>query len=691
LQNWPSCGDPQMSNPMTVELHLRKVIKEAQVSLLGELDLDSPTSWAGTNWSLSQLAEYVFSFPALKLSLTSGINTKARRDGSPEKSSAVIYPATIAIWSVAQAQHLETGQELWTTADLTPNQINALPYKFEDSIRTLELEAFDGKLSEQKRVSLARFHAIVPNYAIEEFVRVIRRCEEQHTSALSTLDVIANTQTLAISVKGLFDARPDIAVDVIQRAFRTLRTGESAGLPPRISRVLSSQVSRKRVSTLSTHGEAPTIGFDESVGELYIKGHSGWKLFDENHVEIDHSFLPPRNLFAQHLNGSTTPLLNLDDGYLLLSRNLDVVRNGSNLPRDGAFIWHKSVSFDNGSIATEPSSISGWDDWFFALLKPLDKLNLKLSDGRIRTLGKSKEIEVYGEPIPGLITADGFVIFSESPRLVAGQNVTISSNTDHSSRKSTGQEEFLVEENGHFDLSLYAGLGRSMNIKGFLLRGFSISDIDFPLFENEKRTINLIYSTHFAGPSSVVIDSDSGKSPVIITETSTGRKIPILINVPTFEWSLLMDGREPQRFRKSAKLSTKELAKVRRLVIQDSSKLNVKLQIRTQESHVMDVTPRIRDNSMMFDLRLLGDGNAEAEYEIEIEARGKRHTLFSFTKVSSQTASKGVRITDLRKLAEGWILVGGMTQQEWDSYQEEMKRYSREVMAAYRLRRGQRR
>ena len=98
--SWPSSADSDKSNPMTVELNLRRVIQEAQVSLLGELDLDSPSSWANTNWSLSQLAEYVFSFPALRASLTEGINTKARRDRSFDKPIAVIYPASIAIWSV---------------------------------------------------------------------------------------------------------------------------------------------------------------------------------------------------------------------------------------------------------------------------------------------------------------------------------------------------------------------------------------------------------------------------------------------------------------------------------------------------------------------------------------------------------------------------------------------------------------
>lgn len=685
--SWPSSADPDKSNPMTVELNLRKVIKDAQVSLLGELDLDSPSSWANTNWSLSQLAEYVFSFPALKLSLTEGINTKARRDRNSDKPIAVIYPATIAIWSVSQAQHLDTGQELWTTADLTPNQITALSYKFEDSIRTLELETFEGKLSEQRRLSLARFHAIIPNYAIDEFVRVIKRCEEQHFSVMTTLGVLSKTQTLAISVKGLFEARSDIAADVIGRAFRTLRTGEPSGLPPRISKVLLSQVGKKRSITNSYRDYVPVISFDESVGELYVKGHSGWTLFDEYANEISPAVIPPRNLLAQYLDGSKAQILNLEDGYLVLSRTLDVLQNGNQLPRDGALMWSSDLSFDFSLLATEPITVSGWPNWNFGLLRPIDKLNIKLADGRIRSLGKSKEIEIIDYAIPNVYTVDGFAVYSRSPKLAAGQNLTISSNLNQTSRKSTGEEEFIVKDNGYFDLTLYAGLGRSVNLKGFLLQDLELTDIDFPLLEGEKRNISLSYSSKFAGPKLVTLDSTSVPSRIVLTETSTSRSIPINITIPTLEWSLLMENREPQRFRKSAKLPLKEMEFVRRLVIQESSRADVSLRVDVNGELLLRSTPKIRGNSLIFDLKILRDSVNDEEVDLSIEMRGKNHKLLSFTAISRQKNSRNVRLKDLRNLAEGMISTGKMTQEEWDDYQREMKRYSREVMAAYRLRR----
>lgn len=690
LISWPSSADSDKSNPMTVELNLRRVIQEAQVSLLGELDLDSPSSWANTNWSLSQLAEYVFSFPALKASLTEGINTKARRDRSFDKPIAVIYPASIAIWSVSQAQHLDTGQELWTTADLNPNQIAALSYKFEDSIRTLELETFDGKLSDQKRLSLARFHAIIPNYAIDEFVRVLKRCEEQHHSVTTTLAVLNNTQTLSISVKGLFEARPDIATDVIGRAFRTLRTGESAGLPPRISRVLLSQVGKRRSSISNYRDSNPILCFDESVGELYVKGHSGWKLYDENSVEILPAAIPQKNLYAQHLDGSRAQILNLDDGYLVLSKNLEVVPNGNQLPRDGALMWSNGISFDTSSIATEPIAVSGWTNWNFALLRPIDKLNLKLQDGRIRSLGKSRDIEIVGEPIPNVHTVDGFAVYSKSPRLAVGQNLTISSNINQTSKKSTGEEEFLVEDNGYFDLTIYAGLGRSVNLRGFLLQDLKLTDIDFPLFDGETRIINLTYSAKFSGPNTATIRSNSDPSRIVLTETSTSRSIPLTVSIPTLEWSLLMENREPQRFRKLAKLPLKEMEFVRRLVIQESSRTDVCLRLDVNGELLLRLMSKIRGNSLIFDLKMLKDAVGDDEVDLSIEMKSRSYKILSFATITTQRNIKGIRITDLRNLAEGMISTGKMTQEEWDNYQEEMKRYSREVMAAYRLRRERR-
>ena len=690
MLTWPSTADPEKSNPMTVELMLQKLIREAQVSLLGELDLDSAYSWADTNWSLSQLAEYVFSSKALKSSLTEGINTKARRLGDFEKAAAVLFPATIAIWSVSQAQRLETGQELWTTADLSPNQINALPYKFEDSIRRFELETFEGKLSEQKRLSLARFHAIIPNYAIDEFVRVVRRCEEQLLSTIETLGVIARTQTLAISVKGLFDARTDIAIDIIDRSFRTIRTGELSGLPPRISRVLLSQIRKNRGNEGISRQQAPIISFDESIGELYFKGHSGWRFVDESGIEISNDSIPPKNITAINFNGSQSQILNLGDGYLLLSRNLDVLPFTNQLPRDGGLIWNQELIFDFTALATEPMPVFGWPGWNFALLKQIERLQLTLPDGRIRYLGKSKEIQLIGQPIPNVKTIDDFAIYSKSPRIAAGQNVTILSNVEQNSRKSTGEEEFLVLDPGHFDLTLYAGLGRSINVKGFLLPELSFSEIDFPLIENEKRAVEVSFADTFSGPKTIILDAGSSETKFSLTEKVSSRTIPISVSVPILEWSLLMNNREPQRFRRFSKLTTNDLRHVERLVIQDSSRDDVKLRIESKGELWIKTSPKARDNSLIFDLKFLQDSDKGEQLDLIIEIGKVVHKILSFSQVTQTPKTNKVILNDIRKLAEGWISVGGMTQQEWDTYQEEMRRHSREVMAAYRQRRDRR-
>jgi len=54
--NWPDFADQDAKNPKFIEKFLRAQIIESQVTLVGELDLTSPTNYGGTGWSLSDIA-----------------------------------------------------------------------------------------------------------------------------------------------------------------------------------------------------------------------------------------------------------------------------------------------------------------------------------------------------------------------------------------------------------------------------------------------------------------------------------------------------------------------------------------------------------------------------------------------------------------------------------------------------------
>jgi hypothetical protein len=160
--------------------------------------------------------------------------------------------------------------------------------------------------------------------------------------------------------------------------------------------------------------------------------------------------------------------------------------------------------------------------------------------------------------------------------------------------------------------------------------------------------------------------------------------------VPVLEWSILMNNREPQRFRKFSKLTSTDLRHVERLVIQDSSRDDVKLRVESKGEHWIKTSPKVRDNSLIFDLKFLQDSDKGEQLDLIIEIGKVEHKILSFSPVTQSPKANRVIFHDIRKLAEKWISVGGMTQQEWDTYQVEMRRHSREVMAAYRQRRDRR-
>lgn len=54
--NWPEFADQDAKYPNFIEKFLRAQIHESQVTLVGELDLTSPTNYGNTQWSLAELA-----------------------------------------------------------------------------------------------------------------------------------------------------------------------------------------------------------------------------------------------------------------------------------------------------------------------------------------------------------------------------------------------------------------------------------------------------------------------------------------------------------------------------------------------------------------------------------------------------------------------------------------------------------
>ncbi len=131
---WPENAPSELGNPRRIEQFLENEIRSRQVTLVGELDLISETSYAGINWSLFELASYLVNKNIIKNSLT------------PELMSNWSYPATLAIWSVGQAQLAEDGNKLWDISGYSAGQLASLALMFTKSIACLDLATFEEEL-----------------------------------------------------------------------------------------------------------------------------------------------------------------------------------------------------------------------------------------------------------------------------------------------------------------------------------------------------------------------------------------------------------------------------------------------------------------------------------------------------------------------------------------------------------------
>ena len=66
---WPENAPSELGNPRKIEKFLESEIRSRQITLVGELDLVSESSYAGTNWSLFDLASYLVNKNIIKNNL----------------------------------------------------------------------------------------------------------------------------------------------------------------------------------------------------------------------------------------------------------------------------------------------------------------------------------------------------------------------------------------------------------------------------------------------------------------------------------------------------------------------------------------------------------------------------------------------------------------------------------------------
>lgn len=660
---WPEYAEQDKRNVILIEQELCRIIHQSQVTLLGEIDLDAQQSYAAANFSLRELATFAFNTDSVKGAL------------SKWTSGNCHHPAIIAIWAVAQAQNLEDGTELWTTSNLEGSPLVHLPNAFSEAISKLGLETFEDHLAGmQRHMTLARIHAVIPTYALGKFVTHIRRGSNYHLSPRLILHEIQVAQDMSRAVQKLFEEKPDLGLDLISRAVDTFRTGQEAGLPPRLQTALSKRERGNVANNNVPIVETPQVALDESRGELYVRGSTNWELTNFLGATVNRDCLPPDAIFARNQNFDNLKILDPSQGYLLFNLNYELVENSSVPMSGGIVLFNDSVRVDVNVLATEAIEFFSWPGWRLAYLRAGSKLQITLANGVIRNLSSRGILEVIHNTSQYLETKKAFPILFAKPRIAAGQMVTV---IDHVSntRNSYGPKESAITgiESGPIHLTAYAGLGKSIEIKGLLIPGLKLTGNRSPLLKNESRKIDLEIDSGWTLPDSVTIVNDENfeRQSFKILDIKN-LEFEIFIHLPRLYWSIEFENETPELYDSSAKFKISTIKKIKRIVIHGLGEQIPRLLFKQGPKQTV-LNGRNRNQDCLYDVQIVQDAARLQEASFEINLGGREIVLADFMLNLETPKKKKMQRVDMADLDVQALAKGIISEEDWNSYKAEQK------------------
>lgn len=657
---WPDHADPRARNPLSIEEALNALISRAQVTLLGELDLAASTDYEGLDWSMYDLATFCMQTDTIRTRLESG-----------SANSTFAFPAVLAVWAVARAQELEDGDKLWATAPVAKNKHGLIGPKFREAIQALGLEDFSDHLNEmQQYVALARMHAIVPTYALRGFVERIRRGYERHQHAHVVYQDLVTAAETAAPVRQLLLEKPDLGLDLVTRAIRTMRIGADSGLPPRLTAALLDRARGRRVLT-SRQVDRPVVKLSPTDRQLYLRNDRDWTVLGSDEP-LDRDNLPASELLAVGPHGGKVPLLWLADGYLMFDSDLSLT-DGRSIPSSGGvLLWGPDVRFDTSLLSTEPDDMVGsWEGWQFAYIHPQPRFEMSLPNGALRVLSVRNPPTVEAEPVRWVKAEGNLPVFGKMPRLSAGQSASA---IDHitEQRRQLGEGSFIHEAvPGPFDVTVYAALGRSRDIKGFFIPDFRVEGCETGLLPGEQR--DLVITSHPSWKLPKAVTVVAGEGPVgIVAEGPDGQRFDLKVEPNIITWSVEFTGLAPEYLSKTGNYRYEKLSQMRRLVLHglgDSD--DPQLAVWEAEKLSTSLTGSRRDAEQIFDLRTLMDARRNQRIDLKTTLAGKSITLASF-----HPRERLTRIESLSQLKETVLEKGWFTEEQWRQVDVERERES---------------
>lgn len=676
---WPSVADQDQCNPILIERFMEKRIRDSQVTLLGEIDLDSIQSHGNANWSLRQLANYTFNTPLIRSALTKWTPGNC------------YHPAIVAIWTVAQAQNLEDGTELWTTSSLESTARIHLAQAFSESISKLGLETFEGQLDGmQKHMILARLHAVIPNYAVEKFTNHIRRGTSYHRPPKLILNDIVNAQDMSRAVQKLFEEKPELGLDLIDRSVQLVRHGNDAGLPPRLALALSEGLDHSKGIQNSPTIELPTVALDENSGELYIRGATGWTAQSDNNTDVNIERLPCENVLVQKTGFELFNLMDVKPGYLLFNQDLELA-DGRVLPnRGGIILFKESVTFNHTELTTEAIDFFSWPGWKMAHFSSDSKFQITLPSGVIRSVVSRGGLEIDENNAMYLQTKNRYSIFSKMPELRSGQ---IATSIDQLSRQriEIGPEASPVstKEFGALDINIYAGLGKSRRIRGLLLPGIGLSGDLSPMTKGEERELKIERPIGWTGPDSIFIaHNEIGQRASFELTDGKLNTFEIFVDIPKMNWSIEFEGQVPEILDSITKYRIVQIKQIRRLVIHGLGSENPRMLAKQGDKQTV-LSGRARNEDSLYDMQVIQDSSHGNDIHLVVYLNGQEIELAHFiSKQPAQVKQRMQTVTDLRELAAIAVERGVISESDWSSFEQERLRNSMLLRKSIRERRA---
>ena len=675
---WPENAPSELGNPRSIERFLDDQIRSRQVTLIGELDLVSETSYAGVNWSLFDFASYLVNKNIIKNSLTS------------ELMANWTYPATLAIWSVGQAQLAEDGNKLWDIPGYSPGQLANLALMFTKSIEQLELATFgDELLGAQKHVQLARIHALIPDFAAQRYSEIIHRAVKYNQSKVQILNYVIDDTIISKGVRRLFSARQEIGLDLIERSFNYLAYGYELDLPDRLKSKLSrGNLQRKPKQKKDAF---PSISFLEYAGAIEVRGGETWQIIDSSGSPIEDQRITDNNLFAIKEGSEKVKLLDVTLGYLLFDISGNLIY-GSTLPLDGGYLlWRDDVKILTEIAHLDDGHLPLWPNWNFTFFHDMNELFLELPDASTKRFESRKTVSVKDFRVPNLQDIAGNSIYSSYPVIEETGYIKLTDHLADTQIELVNHDGPVMDAaGGVIDMTLSSGLGKSRSFKGLVIPNLSVSGIENALQIGSvaQITVELPADWEFSYPDEFFSQTSASFQfkvepnqdiMVIKVKDHADQEHFIGLEVPVLSWSVEFSNRESVTVATTLQLDVSLRKFVRAIILH-----GVNEYVPIVNAGEVPITGRKRGNDARYDLRLLSDVLTDGESTISMKWNYQDVSLVSFIKPKS----KKMQTVDIRNLAAEAIAKEIISVEDWNSYQAETQKQSFDLRNLLRRQRG---